>query len=104
MSSALDRLTSGMRTEVDHLRVQMRREMKELANEVDHRRDLLRGERDLFVSSQKLASSRGWLLQMNNGKHCCGTCTTHLAVFRHRTQKESPWLLCNGGVKYNSRF
>ena len=96
--SLSSRLTAAMHSEVDHLSARMRREMKELADQVDARRDLLRNERDLFASSQTLASNRDWLMLMPNGRYCCGKCTQHNSFFTHRTQQESPWILRNGGV------
>ena len=97
-------MTLTMRTEVGHLQSQMRREMQTLADEVDNRRELLRNEADLFASSRKLASSKAFVLLMPNGKYCCGTCTTHSGLFKHPSQRHSPWILGNGGVKYNFRF
>ena len=93
-----------MRSEVDHLQVQMRREMKQLSVEVDNRRDLLRNERDLFESAHKLASCKRWLVQLQSGKYSCATCTTHVSFFKHNQQQASPWILRNGGVRYNCRF
>ena len=78
--------------------------MQELAEQVDLRRDLLRNERDLFESSTKKASNRSWLLAMQNGRYCCGPCTAQSSFFTHQAQKESPWLLSKGGVKYSARF
>lgn len=104
ISNIIDRLTSEMRTETNHLAVQMRRQMTDLVEQVDQRRDLLRNERDLFESSTKLASNRSWLLAMQNGRYCCGPCTAQSSFFTHRMQKESPWLLSKGGIKFNARF
>ena len=93
-----------MRTETNHLSAQMRREMKELIDTVDHRRDLLRNEQDLFASSQKLASNRHWLMLLPSGRYCCGPCTSHSSFSKSSSQIHSPWLLCNGAVKYDSDF
>jgi hypothetical protein len=98
-----DTLTSSMRSETRHLAAQMRKEMKELAEEVDTRRKALRHESDLFKSSQKLASSREWIVY-SNGKHFCAFCTRHSSHFTLPSQINIVWILGNSGVSHNDRF
>ena len=97
-------MRSAMRSEVDVLANAMRQEMRVLASQVDKARVELRTDREAFENSRKFASSREWLLLMPNGRYCCGVCTTHCALLIHLKQRESPFILANGGIRYTSDF
>lgn len=103
-SNLTDRFSSDIRIEVNHLTVQMRKEMKQLTHEVDTRRELLRQEAVLFSSSQRLASTRSWLTTSSNGKYHCGICTRHSSQFSCGSQTNSKWILGNHGIRYGARF
>ena len=100
----MSKVSSEMRTEVDHLRAQMRQEMRALATEVDNRRDLLRHEAELFNTSKQLASAKDWVMCGSDAKYSCGVCTRHSSHFRHPSQRNSKWIIGNGGFKYSSRL
>ena len=82
----------------------MRCQMEELTDVVDKRRKLLRAESLAFMDNQKLASSRDFIAQLKTGRYICAIWTSHLVHFKHKSQRSSPWLMCNGGVEYNDRF
>lgn len=103
-SKLTDRFSSDIRIEVNHLTALMRKEMKQLADEVDTRRELLRQEGDLFSSSQRLASTRTWLTRSSNGKYHCGICTRHSSQFTCGSQMNSKWIVGNRGIRYGARF
>jgi hypothetical protein len=93
-----------MRSEVEQLSASMRQEMRVLASQVEHARDKLTSQQQAYDNSRKLASSRDWLLLMPNGRYCCGVCTTHCSLLTHIKQRESPFILSNGGVRYTYNF
>jgi hypothetical protein len=104
VQSVTHKLSSDMRTEVAHLSSKMRQEMQALATEVDRRRELLRTESETFADNKQLASSKDWVIVTQNSRYCCGFCTTHSTLFKHPSQRSSPWILGNGGVRYNRRL
>jgi hypothetical protein len=89
---------------VDTLAVELRRSIKAASEVLDQNREALVAEREAFETSRKLASNRGWLLLMRNGRYCCSCCSSHYHTMKTSTQRHSPWVKDNGGVICNSQL
>ena len=61
-------------------------------------------EAKLFNTSKQLASAKDWVMYGSDAKYSCGVCTRHSSHFRHPSQRNSKWIIGNGGFKYSSRL